>query len=107
MASVYKLSRSWRNIFVLSSAGLFIIFLLPVFFGNTSGKISDFILGAFLIGGISSLLSYGAIESKIITSQGGSEKLLFVSYCEFILRSFYWVRDLDCLKSKFNNPKRG
>lgn len=62
---------------IVSSVGLVLIFLFPVFTGSFSGKASDFIWSAIIIGGISGALTYGTITSKIITSPEGVEILSF------------------------------
>jgi hypothetical protein len=74
MTNVYRIARSWRYITIGSCVGLVLIFFLPVFLGNTS---SEFIWSALLAGGISGVLAYGVITSRIITSPKGVESISF------------------------------
>lgn len=77
MKNTYILARTWRYMLIVSSVGLVIIFLLPVFIGNFAGKASDFIWSGIIIGGISGALTYGTVTSKIITSPEGIETVSF------------------------------
>jgi len=77
MKNTYILARTWRYLLIVSSVGLTIGFLFPVFIGNFSGKASDFIWPAVIIGGISGTLTYGTVTSKIMTSPEGIETVAF------------------------------
>lgn len=77
MKNTYILARTWRYLLIVSSVGLTIGFLFPVFIGNFSGKASDLIWSAVIIGGISGTLTYGTVTSKIMTSPEGIETLSF------------------------------
>lgn len=77
MKNSYTLVRTWQYMLIASSAGLVVVFLLPVFIGNFSGKASEFIWSAMIIGSISGALTYGTVTSKIITSPEGIETVSF------------------------------
>ncbi len=77
MKNTYILARTWRYVLIVSSVGLVILSILPIFFGNFAGKASDFIRSAIIIGGISGTLTYGIVTSKIITSPEGIETVSF------------------------------
>lgn len=77
MRNSYMLARTWRYLLIGSSIGLVVMILLPPLFGNISGKPSDFLWAALIVGVISGSLTYGTVTSRIITSPEGIENVSF------------------------------
>jgi len=77
MINVYSPARIWRYLLIASSVGLFLMLLLPSFLGIYSGKVSDLIWTAFIVGGLSGLFTYLSLLSKIVTSPEGIECVEF------------------------------
>jgi hypothetical protein len=73
----YELAQTWRYLLIGSSVGLVVMFLLHPLLGNISGKPSDFLWAALIVGLISGGFTYGAVTNKIVTSPEGIENVYF------------------------------
>lgn len=77
MKNTYSLARTWRYLLIVTWVGSVLMFLLPILIGNFSGKASNLIWAAIIVGGIYGAYTYGEVTSKIITSHAGIEAVAF------------------------------